>query len=334
MMRLTTPLLYLLLLCTAASGQQGTDTFRNPLLPSGPDPWSTYKDGYYYYMHTMGKRLELWKTKSLANLRDAPHKTIWTPPATGPYAKDIWAPEIHFLQGKWYVYFAADDGDNKTHRMYALENASSDPMEGEWVFKGKVTDPTDKWAIDASVFTSRGQLYMVWSGWEGDVNGQQDIYIAKMKDPLTISGQRVKISSPQYDWEKHGDLPKEPVRHLNVNEGPQYLAHKDKVFIVYSASACWTDFYALGILTAAEGSDLLNPASWKKSPQPVFKQAPENQVYAPGHNSFFTSPDGKEDWILYHANSRPGDGCGNKRAPRAQRFTWDSEGMPVFGKPE
>jgi GH43 family beta-xylosidase len=320
----------LLLLCTTASAQQ----FRNPLLPSGPDPWSVYKDGYYYYMHTMGNRLELWKTRNMADLRSAPHKTIWTPPASGPYAKDIWAPEIHFVQGKWYIYFAADDGDNKTHRIYALENASPDPMQGEWTFRGKVTDDTDKWAIDATVFTHKGQLYMTWSGWEGDVNGQQHIYIAKMKDPLTISSKRVKISSPQYAWEKHGDLPNDPVKHLDVNEGPQFLSHKDKIFVVYSASACWTDFYALGMLTADAGSDLLDPASWKKSPEPVFKQAPERQIYAPGHNSFFKSPDGKEDFILYHANLHPGDGCGGKRAPRAQRFTWDENGMPVFGTPE
>lgn len=325
-------LVCLLLLLTAGM-TYGQDTYRNPLLSKGPDPWCVYKDGYYYYMHTTGNRLELWKTKSMAQLKDAPHKTIWTPPASGPYSKEIWAPEIHFLKGKWYVYFAADGGDNQYHRIYALENGAADPMEGQWEFKGKVTDAEDKWAIDASVFEHRGKLYMIWSGWEGDKNGRQDIYIARMKDPLTVESKRVKISSPQYPWEKNGDLNDPNLKHLDVNEGPEMLKHGNKLFIVYSGSACWTDDYALGMLVAADNSDLLDPASWKKRPESVFKQSVENKVYAPGHNSFFTSPDGKESWILYHANDHPGDGCGDKRSPRMQRFTWDKSGWPVFGTP-
>ncbi|TWW01863.1 family 43 glycosylhydrolase [Chitinophaga pinensis] len=321
---------FLLLFASAVHGQQ---TFKNPVLPGGPDPWCVYKDGYYYYMHTMGNRLELWKTKNIAQLKDAPHKTIWTPPATGPYSKDIWAPEIHYLKGKWYVYFAADGGDNQDHRIYALENSSPDPMQGTWVFKGKVADPEDKWAIDASVFEHHGKLYMIWSGWEGNKNGRQDIYIAAMKDPLTIQGKRVKISTPQYPWETKGDLGDPDLKHIDVNEGPQMLQHKGLLFIIYSGSACWTDDYALGMLVASEKQDLLNPASWQKHDQPVFKQSAENKVYAPGHNSFFTSPDGKEYWILYHANDHPGDGCGGKRSPRIQQFSWNKLGWPVFGTP-
>lgn len=308
-------------------------TFSNPLLSSGADPWCIYKDGYYYYMHTMGNRLDLWKTKNMASLAKAEHKTIWTPPASGPYSKNIWAPEIHFLQGKWYVYFAADNGDNQYHRLYAIENDAANPMEGNWVFEGKVADEEDKWAIDGSVFEHKNRLYMIWSGWEGNRNGQQNLYIAAMKDPLTISGCRVKISSPIYDWEKQGDLKDPDMPHLDVNEGPQILKHGNKLFLVYSASACWTDQYALGMLAADTVSDLLHASTWKKWPVPVFKQSPGNGVYAPGHNSFFTSPGGGEQWILYHANDHSGDGCGNKRSPRMQQFSWKKDGTPDFGVP-
>jgi GH43 family beta-xylosidase len=206
-------------------------------------------------------------------------------------------------------------------------------LEGEWVFKGKVGDATNKWAIDGSVFIYQKQLYMIWAGWEGDINQKQEIYIAKMKNPWTIEGERHKISTPQFEWEKHGDLndPNNPP-HVDVNEGPQVIVNKGKVFLIYSASGCWTDFYALGMLTL-KGKNLLDATSWVKSPQPVFKQSPENGVYAPGHNSFFKSPDGKEDWILYHANAGPGQGCGGQRSPRAQKFTWNADGSPNFGVP-
>src|SRR5215211_1506037 len=115
-------------------------TFTNPILPSGADPWSIYKDGYYYYTHTLGSRLVLWKTKNIAALDKAEKATVFEPPAGTMYSKGLWAPEIHYLQGRWYFYFAADNGHNETHRLYVLENSSPDPMQGSWTFKGKLAD--------------------------------------------------------------------------------------------------------------------------------------------------------------------------------------------------
>jgi GH43 family beta-xylosidase len=312
-------------------------TFTNPVLPRGADPWVFFKDGFYYYMHTTARNLTVWKTRNIADLRDAERKVVWTPPSSGPYSRDIWAPEIHFLEGKWYIYFAADSGRNVTHRMWVLENASPDPMQGEWVMKGKLADAADRWAIDASVFEHRGRLFTIWSGWEHETNGVQHIYLAALKNPWTIDGARVRISTPEHAWEKVGDLTLNPENddpaHVDVNEGPQILKPGNKLFLIYSASGCWTDNYCLGMLTADANSDLLNAASWKKSPQPVFSSRPEAQTYAPGHCSFFKSPDGKEDWIIYHANSEPGQGCGRFRAPRAQKIFWKADGTPDFGQP-
>jgi GH43 family beta-xylosidase len=304
--------------------------FSNPLLPSGADPWTIYKDGCYYYTHTTGNRLEIRKTKNLTDLKTAERKVIWRPPVGTNYSKEIWAPELHFLKGKWYMYFAADNGNNNNHRMYVVENSSPDPMLGEWVFKGKVADATDKWAIDGTVFEHENQLYMLWSGWDGDKNGQQNIYIAKMSDPWTISGERQLLSAPELDWEKVGSF-KEP--YVSVNEGPQILINKSKIFIIYSASGCWTDSYNLGMLTFKGKKELTDQKAWVKSKNSVFSKSEKNGVFAPGHNSFFKSADGKEDWILYHANDNPGQGCGGFRSPRAQRFSWNKDGSPNFGAP-
>ena len=303
-------------------------TFINPLLSSGADPWVIQKDSFYYYTNTFGNRLAIYKTDKMSALGNAPLTTIWTAPATGAYSKDIWAPELHYLQGKWYMYFAADSaGINSTHRMYVLENSSADPTTGSWTFKGKVSDPSDKWAIDGSVFEYKGKMYFIWSGWQGDVNGEQDIFIAQLSNPWTIGGNRVLISSPGYSWEKNG----EPI----VNEGPEVIKNSNgKIFLIFSASGCWTDDYALGMLTLKNNGDPLNPNDWTKSSSPVFVKKPENGAYAPGHNGFFKSRDGSEDWIIYHANSLPGQGCRNKRNPRMQKFTWNTDGTPNFGVPE
>ncbi len=315
------------------SASQSAAVFTNPLLPSGADPYSFYKDGYYYYTNSLGEKIGLWKTKNLAGLKKAEYKTIYEPPQGTNHSKELWAPEIMFLQGKWYAYYAADNGDNNHHRLYVLENASPDPMQGNWTWKGEINDDTNKWAIDGDVAEINGKLYMVWSGWQGDVNGEQDIYIAAMSNPWTIAGKRIKISKPEKEWELHGDLPDAGnPQHINVNEGPQFLVHNNHVFVIYSASGCWTDYYALGMLSL-RGNNLLDSLAWTKSAEPVFKQSPENKVYATGHNSFFVSPNGKENWILYHANANPGDGCGSRRSPRMQPFTWKKDGTPDFGIP-
>jgi GH43 family beta-xylosidase len=305
-------------------GQQET-TFSNPLLPSGPDPWVLQRGGSYYYTHTLGNRIGLARTEAVSQLQMHPLTTIWTPPATGPYSRNIWAPELHFLAGKWYVYFAADDDQDIHHRMYVLENDGADPLAGTWVFKGKIADVTDKWAIDGTVLELDGQAYFIWSGWRGDNDpGIQQLYIARMTNPWTLAGERVLLSEPTYNWERNGQ----------VNEGPQVLQNPaGRVFLVYSASGCWTDDYALGMLTLKAGGDPLLPADWTKSPAPVFRQKPENGAFGPGHNSFFKSPDGQEDWILYHANSRSGQGCGDTRNPRIQKFSWRADGSPDFGEP-
>lgn len=326
---LSFPLLLLLLACSGSSRSVVTgaeDTFTNPLLTSAPDPWVEQKDDWYYVTHTTGKELRLYRTKNMSDLPEAEAKTVWTPPPSGMNAKQIWAPEIHYLQGKWYFYYAADDGKNENHRMWVLENEHEDPFEGTWEDKGELELPGDKWAIDGTVFEHDGDLYFLWSGWEGDINIRQNIYITTLQNPWTASEPRVLISKPEYQWELVGGTP-------TINEAPQYMKRGDKHFIIYSASGCWTDDYTLGMLSADAEADLLSPASWKKHPEPVFRKDSVAGAFGPGHNSFFTSPDGKEDWIVYHANPQPGQGCKGQRSMRMQKFSWTKEGVPHFGKP-
>jgi GH43 family beta-xylosidase len=317
----------------------------NPLMASGADPWIIYRAGFYYFMHTTGNSLRIWRARRLTELAHAESAVVWRAPATGPYSHGIWAPELHYLRGTWYIYFAADAGTNASHRIWVAECGSEDPLAGPWTVKGKVADSTDRWAIDATILEQDSRLYMIWSGWEGEVNVAQHLYIAELADPWTVKSKRVRISSPQYPWEKVGDLTgardpelnpglnlMDPV-HVDVNEGPEILRHGDRIFLIYSAGGCWTDSYAMGMLIAQAGSELLDPSSWTKSAIPVFWQSPKAGAYGTGHGSFFRSPDGTEDWMVYHANPEPRQGCGGHRAPRAQRFRWNADGTPDFGRP-
>lgn len=337
--------LYYLLLTAVfftCCGQKGEDeTYKNPLLDRGPDPWALLYQGKYYYMNTVQDSLVLWMTDDITDLRNAEKKTVWIP-EDPQNSKHLWAPEIHNINGKWYIYYAADDGNTDNHQLYVLENVNKDPFEGEFVFKGRIsTDPDDNWAIDGSVFEHNGDLYMVWSGWQTRrVDTEtQCIYIARMQNPWTLASERVLISRPEYEWERHyiNEDGSHPNHIIYVNEGPQPLKSPDGkyIHIVYSASGVWTPYYCLGLLSAKSDADLLDPGSWVKYPEPVFRQSPENGVFGTGHNSFFKSPDGKEDYILYHARDTKTDpaGKGDTRSPRAQKIDWDEDGFPVMGTP-
>ena len=308
----------LLALALLAAAQEGT--FTNPVAESGADPWVVRWKGFYYYCRSAGGKIRVHKAARLQDIGKEKGEAVWTPPPGTAYSKELWAPELHRLDGRWYIYVAADDGNNPNHRMYVLEGAAEDPQE-PFAFKGKIADPSDRWAIDATVLaTPDGKKYFIWSGWEGTENVAQHIYIAPMSNPWTLGGPRVRISSPELDWEKNG-------RPL-INEGPEVLWNGKKPFIIYSASGSWTDDYCLGQL-AWTGGDPLKAPSWVKKGKAVFSRTAD--VFGPGHASFVKSPDGKEDWIVYHAAKRKGGGW--DRNVRIQKFSWNPDGSPDFGTP-
>jgi len=308
----------------SADGQPGILT--NPLnIYGGADPWLQYYDGTYYLATTTGRsELLMSKSETLAGLKAAIPQLIYAE-IDPSRCCNMWAPEFHLLAGpnglRWYYYYSAgSSGTLDNQRTHVLESAGIDPL-GPYTYKGRIFDSTnDGWAIDSSILTLGDALYFLFSSWVG---GNQSLFIAPMSDPWTISGVRVLISEPEYAWERVG---------LNVNEGPVALTNEGQTYIIYSASYCATPDYALGMLTY-NGGDPLQRTSWDKHPEPVFARADAEGVFGPGHNGFFQSPDGTENWIVYHANDNDEGGCDDRRTTRVQRFTWNADGTPDFGTP-
>lgn len=306
-------------------------SYANPLLPSGADPWVIQADSFYYYTNTIGNKIVLWRTKHMSRLGSAYSKRVWTPPASGLNAYHLWASELHRINGKWYIYYTAGETlrtDNQ--HLFVLENSTDDPLSDNWVDKGKICDPqADFFAIDPTVFTYKGNNYFIWAGIEFDGDRNLNLYISRLNKPWSLATPRIKISKPDHDWERVGSLPGG-----GVNEGPEILVNKyGRVFLIYSASTCFTNNYSLGMIALRENGDPLNPAHWEKYDKPVFETDYESPAISPGHNAFFKSPDGKEDWILYHAKSKPSGECNDLRNPRIQKFTWNADGTPHFGRP-
>jgi GH43 family beta-xylosidase len=318
------PLVALAFLAPAiiSAADSGGQMFANPIVSRGADPWVIRWNSNYYFCQSEPYHPNSVWVNAAVNLEDIGKdnwKCVWRSTPGTPYSKEVWAPELHFIQDKWYIYAAADDGDNFHHHMYVLEGTSIDPTQ-PFRLKAKIAAPEDRWAIDGTVLEMPdGKLYFIWSGWEGTDNVAQNLYIAPMSNPWTIDGPRVCISRPGHLWERQG---------LPINEGPEVLWHGNRLFVIYSASGMWTDDYCLGEL-AWNGGDVLDSKSWVKNPEPVFSSS--ESVFGPGHCSFVLSPDGKENWIVYHAHVHRGSGA--MRDVRIQRFAWKADGSPDFGTP-
>jgi GH43 family beta-xylosidase len=306
----------------------------NPVAPTGQDPWVVRWEGSYYLIESRDGGLWVSKSDRLTQPRKNSVQ-IWTPPSTGWNRANVWAPELHFIDGKWYVYYAAGPSGTApatfiNQRAFVLESVGTDP-QGAYVDRGMLYTGDDlagqtdnKWAIDMTVARLGGQLYAVWSGWEAN-NTQTDrtpqhLYIARMSSPTTISSNRVRISSPDASWEQGTEL--------DLQEGPQFLERAGHTFLIYSARESWLREYKLGQLRLAAGADPMSAASWVKS-GPVFSGTAN--VYGVGHASFTKSPDGSEDWIVYHSKISTAPGW--ERDIRAQEFSWNADGSPSFGVP-
>lgn len=306
-----------------------TRTFNN-IIGDGADPWVIKDNGYYYMCLQKRGGVSISKSKYLS--QPGEFRQVWHQPKTGWNKACLWAPELHHIGSKWYIYYTAgESGPPFIHqRSGVLESVTDDP-QGAYTDKGMLktgddhTDPTGTfWAIDLTVGFINNQLYAVWSGWEHNPTTDktpQCLYIAKMSNPWTISSDRVKISSPEQTWETGGPL--------NLNEGPEFLKHDRNIFIIYSTRESWLPSYRLGQLKLADSTRTpLDAGNWIKS-GPVFRGTPE--VFGVGHASFTTSPDGTEWWIMYHSKKET---KGNwNRNIRLQQFKWKKDGSPDFGKP-
>ena len=290
------------------------DTFREHRPFPGQDPWVVAHDGWYLLAQSAGRnrRIVVKRFRDLARMDRNVETVIWPPTGRDGRVREVWAPELHLIDGRWYVYYAASDGHAGNHRAYVL--VADDPL-GPYQPLGRVCDPDhDVWAIDMTVLRHEDRLYALWSGWDGpDDAFPQNVYVAPMADPSTISGGRRCIATPERDWEQSVAA---------VNEGPQVLRHPDtgRLFILYSADASWTQAYKMGLLEHT-GGDPTDPTSWRKWAEPFFVGG--------GHGCVVETPEGQR--LVYHRKLGPELGWADREI-RSTPLLWDADGLPVAGR--
>ena len=289
---------------------------------AAPDPFICFDNNtdYYYGLSTQNYAVVLHRSKLLENLFTVTEgKVVYY--AGAEVAGSIWAPEMHFINGRWYIYTSGQlTVDNGIKRLFVLESETDDPFDG---FHFKAFLNNDLFAIDPTVFTDgAGKSYICFSQ---VIDGLQWLSIARLTSPWEMS-EPVPISDPRdFYWESLTDGP--------LNEGPFFVQTGKRLFIIYSANGCYSDTYRLGLLEY-KGGDPLRKDNWKKYSYPIFKLNKEENVYAPGHASFFYSPDHTELWIAYHCYYSPNTGATRRmRICHVQKVDIDEYGFPVPGEP-
>ncbi|CAI7568344.1 unnamed protein product [Penicillium pancosmium] len=329
-------------------------TYSNPIMTTNAgDPYMVHHDGWYLFTYSTNDNITLKRSRSLTDNWDtAETKLLFKPdPESGdPWSTDLWAPEIHQIDDRWYIIFSATpDADSPhplqdamcpfecpavNHRMFVLESDGSDPWASSYSMKGML-NTFNQFAIDGTYFRYDNQLYHIYSCWEDTYSAwPANLCITHLSSPWNVSSsltQRRMISVPDEPWEQ---VPYGRAGRLATNEGPQQLTNPKtgQNFVVYSAARVNTPFYCLGMLELV-GDDPMEYQNWKKHRDGcVFHQNPDAKVYGTGHASYTTSPDGTESYVVYHAQTTDDPTTDLYRTVRTQKFTWNEDGTPNFPK--
>jgi len=307
--------------------------YNEPFIIQRADPYVfRHKDGTYYFTASVPAfdRIVLRHADSMAGLKDAEEITIWKKHETGEMSKHIWAPELHYLDNKWYIYFAAGEVDDVWKiRPYVIECTGEDPMKDLWVEKGKMGRADEDnfsfeaFSLDGTIFENKGKHYYVWAEKVGVGKAISNLYIAEMESPTKLKTIQILLSTPDYEWERV---------EFWVNEGPAVMKRNGKIYLTYSASATGA-CYCMGMLSVEEDADLLDPKMWIKERNPILITDYEKGIYGPGHNSF-TKDEQDEDVMIFHARTYEevlGDPLYDpNRHAMLMKIKWDENEKPVF----
>ena len=305
----------------------------NPWILQRADPYVYHhKDGSFYFTASVPAydRIVLRRADRLKDLVEAEEVTIWKKHETGPMGEHIWAPELHSINGKWYIYFAAGNKENPWHiRPYVLQCEGVDPMTDPWVEMGMMQAADDdefsfqSFSLDATILENKGSYYYIWAEKVGVGKMISNLYIARMASPIKLETVQVLLTTPDYDWERCGYW---------VNEGPAILKKDGKIYLTYSASDTGIH-YCVGMLTVDEDADILDPGQWKKERYPVLATDEKLGIYGPGHNCFTTDENGKSIMIFHARNEASIEGnplYNPNRHAMMLEVSQDEVGKPVF----
>ncbi len=321
-----------------------SDIYSEPFITERADPYIVDgEDGYYYFTASYPAygsvdkgydRIILRRSRTVAGLAEAEEKVIWKAHSSGIMAKHIWAPEMHKIGGKWYMFFAAGESGNIwAIRPYVLK-CDGDPYTGNWTECGQMQasygddESFMNFSLDMTYFEHNGRHYVIWA----EIKGDSSLFMAEIDpdEPYKLISKPILLTKPEYNWELVNN---------RVNEGAAVLVTDEKVYVFFSASGTGSE-YCVGRLEADADADLMDVKSWRKLDHPVLSTGDLNGESGPGHNCFVVDENG-DLLIVYHARpeSHASGNCGTYskdplydpcRHTRIKRVIFSADGTPVI----
>ena len=319
-----------------AEGEIVQQSFRFPLAKGYGDPVLFPWEGKWYYLSTNDNLndIGIWMREAqtpegLFAEGVTEHLILPFSPERG-FEQTFWAPEFHVIGGELYILFAVS-GHKWGPQCHVMKRRKTGKMTDEagWDEPVRVVKrdgrPLAEEAItlDMTFIGAKSGAYMVWSYREHigtPMDSGSMLYIASVDEnaPWQLTSDPVLLTRPLLGWEN--------VAGTINNEGPHAFIRGGKVYLTYSGGSANSYTYALGLLTAGEDSDFLDPGSWTKSGVPVLTFYSVPGEYGPGHNSFFVNDEG-EMMIAYHAETGLKE---TLRCDGIRRVHFRKDGEPYF----
>lgn len=314
------------------TGEAVVKDYPSPMIYGRADPVVYIYNGKYYFIATdeTGNQADIYlrSADTIEDLADSEEVCIFKHTESGDLSGCNWAPELHEINGELYCLFASTtEGGSRAWRYVQcrIMKCTGDPMNPDsWEAPVRVTKSDgspligEGITLDMTYFEVNGTSYYCWA--ERPItsagNGNSQIVIATVdpKEPSRLTSEPVLISIPSYTWDRSV---------VTVNEGPAVLKRNGKLYMTFSGNNV-DNSYCVGLLTADENADLLNPMSWKKTGYPILASAHVSGEYGPGHNVFTVDEYG-QDVIILHM--RPNGGT---RSMTARTVHYGFDGTPIL----
>ncbi len=222
------------------------------------------RNGIEYYTST---NLKEWHYGGLALHKNDSYGEKW-----------FWAPEVYHIDGKFYMYYTAQE---------RICVAVADSPKGPFRQLEKEPMLPEQHTIDNTLFIDDdGTPYLFYV----HIKKGFHIKMAELeRDLTTIKHESIKSCiTPRQKWERLEG---------KVNEGPSILKHNGKYYMLYSGNGYKSKLYGVGVAVA---NNIRGP--WKKlANNPIF-QLPEG-LFGTGHGAPFYDKRGRLHYVFHAHNS-------------------------------
>lgn len=275
--RLTSLFLFLIPFCYSCNAQDETKpiSYSTPLYLA--DPFILlHNNTYYAYGTNADEGIEVYTSDDLLTWRKNTELALHKNDSWGE--KWFWAPEVYHINGKFYMYYTADE-----HICVATANSALGPFvqdNKEPMIKGEK-------CIDNSLFIDDdGTAYIYFDRFNDGLN----IWVAELQNDLkTIKAETmtkcINVSQP---WEEIWP---------RVNEGAFVIKHNTTYYMTYSANSYESPFYGIGFATSSSPK-----GPWVKYLyNPILSRPNNNTLVGVGHSAIFKDKQGNLK-IVFHAH--------------------------------